>query len=89
MFYVYIIRSISNPEQIYIGCTNNLKSRLDTHNSGKVFHTSKYKSWYLEFYSAFKTAELAFAFENYLKTPNGKQLARRHFLVNAGSTCST
>ncbi len=31
MFYVYILRSINNPEQTYIGCTNNLKKRIDTY----------------------------------------------------------
>ena len=85
MFYVYILKSI-NTDNIYVGCTNNVKERLKVHNEGKSFHTSKYRPWKLEFYSAFKTKELAFEFEKYLKTPNGKQMAKKHFL---GSTCAT
>ncbi|MBL6665290.1 MAG: GIY-YIG nuclease family protein [Rickettsiales bacterium] len=53
MHYTYIIKSISNPDQSYIGYTSNLKQRLVDHNSGKSFHTSKYKPWNLEFYCAF------------------------------------
>ncbi len=91
MFYVYILRSINNPEQTYIGCTNNLKERINTHNNGKSIHTNRYKPWTLEFYSAFKTKEMAFKFEQYLKTPNGEQLTRKHFLLSdgIGSTCTT
>ena len=35
MFYTYILRSLSNPAQRYIGHTADLRSRLDEHNSGK------------------------------------------------------
>ena len=40
MFYTYILRSISQPEQRYIGSTADLKSRLAKHNAGEVPHTS-------------------------------------------------
>ena len=40
MFYSYILRSISQPEQRYIGSTADLKSRLAKHNAGEVPHTS-------------------------------------------------
>ena len=45
MFYTYILRSLSHPEQRYIGSTADLKSRLAKHNAGKVPHTSKFKPW--------------------------------------------
>ena len=35
MFYTYILRSISHPEQRYIGSTSDLKSRLAKHNAGE------------------------------------------------------
>ena len=35
MFYTYILRSISHPEQRYIGSTSDLKSRLAKHNAAK------------------------------------------------------
>ena len=50
MHYVYLIRSISNPNQTYIGLTDDLKSRLNKHNEGGSAHTSKYKPWKLAWY---------------------------------------
>jgi predicted GIY-YIG superfamily endonuclease len=32
--YVYILRSVNNPDQLYIGWTTDLRSRLKAHNSG-------------------------------------------------------
>ena len=45
MWYVYIIRSISFPDQEYIGATADLKRRLPEHNAGKSAHTAKFKPW--------------------------------------------
>jgi len=70
MFYTYILRSLSQPEQRYIGSTADLKSRLAKHNAGEVPHTSKFKPWKVESY---------FAFEAYLKTHCGRAFAKRHF----------
>ena len=40
MYYVYLIQSISHPEQKYIGLTANLEKRMSEHNSGKSIHTN-------------------------------------------------
>ena len=79
MFYTYILRSLSHPDQRYIGSTSDLKSRLIKHNSGEVPHTSKFKPWKIEAYFAFETNEKAVAFEAYLKTGSGHAFAKRHF----------
>ena len=81
MFYVYILKSISFPEQIYVGYTGNLNQRLKTHNNGMVIHTSKYLPWEVITYTAFHDQQKAVAFEKYLKTSSGKMLLRR-FLLN-------
>ncbi len=39
-YYVYVLR-MSN-EQLYVGSTNNLLSRIKAHKNGKVFTTKKY-----------------------------------------------
>ena len=78
-FYAYILRSLSQPEQRYIGSTADLKSRLAKHNAGEVPHTSKFKPWKVEAYFAFETKEKAAAFEAYLKTGSGHAFAKRHF----------
>ena len=33
MYYVYLLRSIPNPDQTYVGFSENLKARLTAHNN--------------------------------------------------------
>jgi putative endonuclease len=42
MWYVYVIRSISSPDQEYTGATADLKRRISDHNNGKSTHTAKF-----------------------------------------------
>ena len=79
MFYTYILRSISHPEQRYIGSTSDLKSRLAKHNAGEVPHTSKFKPWRIQTAIAFDSKEKAVSFEDYLKSGSGREFAKRHF----------
>ena len=79
IFYTSILRSLSHPEQRYIGSTSDLKSRLAKHNAGEVPHTAKFHPWKVETYFAFETKEKAVAFETYLKTGSGHAFAKRHF----------
>ena len=79
MFYTYILRSLSHPDQRYIGSSADLKSRLAKHNKGDVPHTAKFRPWKLEAYFAFETREKAAAFEQYLKSGSGHAFAKRHF----------
>lgn len=68
MYYVYIIKSIENLEQIYTWFSENLQQRIEEHNTWKSKHTNKYKPWELIFYSAFQYKKQALDFEKYLKT---------------------
>ena len=79
MFYVYLIKSISCPEQKYIGMTDNLPQRIKQHNSGYSYHTSKYKPWILVNYVAFSSKKAAAEFEKYLKSGSGQAFSNRHF----------
>lgn len=79
MHYTYILKSISDPSQNYIGYTSSLKQRLEYHNSGKSIHTNKFKPWHLEFYCAFNDKYKALEFEKYLKSHSGKAFAKKHF----------
>lgn len=62
MYYVYIIKSINNADQIYVGCTENLEKRLSNHNSGTTSHTEKYAPWKLIVYLAFDQKDKAYEF---------------------------
>lgn len=78
MFYVYILRSINQPKQTYIGSTEDLRTRLARHNSGQSIHTNKFKPWEVAAYIALPDRKLAEKFERYLKTGSGRAFARRH-----------
>lgn len=72
MHYVYIIQSISCPNQIYVGCTEDVQQRLADHNRGNTFHTNKYTPWKLVMYLAFADKYKAGDFERYLKSGSGR-----------------
>ena len=80
MTYVYIIESVYQREQRYVGITRDLKQRLADHNNGKSPHTRKYKPWNLVAYTGFAEDQTAQAFEQYLKSGSGKTFLIRHFL---------
>lgn len=77
MKYVYILNSIAFPERYYTGITDDLKTRLSTHNAKEVSHTSKYVPWKLKTYVAFSDEEQAFEFEKYLKSASGRAFAKK------------
>ncbi|PIR97928.1 MAG: hypothetical protein COT89_01595 [Candidatus Colwellbacteria bacterium CG10_big_fil_rev_8_21_14_0_10_42_22] len=53
MFYVYILRS-KKSNKLYIGSTNNLKRRIEEHNSGKSSYTKKYMPYELIYFEAYR-----------------------------------
>jgi putative endonuclease len=77
MYYVYLIRSLSQPDYTYIGHTSNLKQRLETHNSGGSIYTQQDKPWELVMFLGFKDKLKATAFEKYLKSDSGNAFAKR------------
>ena len=77
MQYVYILRSLAEPERHYVGTTADLKARLVKHNAGAVSHTSKYAPWRIKTYLAFDDEAQALAFEKYLKTASGRAFAKK------------
>lgn len=77
MHYVYMLKSLAEPAQTYVGYTADLKIRLRAHNAGSSAHTSKYRPWKLVAYHAFADKYQALAFECYLKSHSGKAFARK------------
>lgn len=77
--YVYLLRSLSHPDQRYVGLTHDLKIRLADHNAGRSPHTSKYPPWEIIVAVYFKDRDKAEAFERYLKHGSGHAFANRHF----------
>jgi predicted GIY-YIG superfamily endonuclease len=80
VYYVYIIKSIVYPDQIYFGYTTNVEERLIKHNSGDSIHTAKYRPWQLVISIEFADASKVIAFEKYLKSGSGRAFAAKRFL---------
>ncbi len=77
MYYVYLIKSINFPDRTYIGHTDNLSERLDTHNSGGSIYTKDARPWKIVMVLAFEDKLKATAFEKYLKSGAGRAFAKK------------
>jgi putative endonuclease len=77
MHYVYLLNSISHPDQRYIGFSSDLKQRIKKHNEGASRSTAPYKPWKLVTYMAFESERRAREFEYYLKSGSGKAFANK------------
>lgn len=65
MYFVYVLKM--NNGQIYMGFTNNLQKRLEKHNSGSVFTTSKYLPATLTYFECYRSKKDALQREKMLK----------------------
>ena len=72
MFYVYVLQSIKNG-RLYTGFTNDLRKRLNEHNSKKSTYTKDRGPYDLIYYDACKVKGDAEARELYLKSGMGKR----------------
>jgi len=77
--FVYILRSLREPTEYYVGSTSNVVARLADHNAGVSAHTAKHRPWKTLVVIEFDEEEPAVEFEQYLKTGSGREFARRHF----------
>ncbi|MFA6416055.1 MAG: GIY-YIG nuclease family protein [Candidatus Paceibacterota bacterium] len=71
MQYVYILKS-DEDDELYIGCTKDLKKRVELHNSKKVPSTEKRGRLKLIYYEAFISKDDVFARERFFKTGWGR-----------------
>ena len=72
MFYVYVLKSL-NDNGLYIGCTKNLKDRIQKHNSGQVISTKNRLPLKLVYYEACLDQNDAYRREKYLKSTYGRR----------------
>ncbi len=75
MHYVY---SLKCNDGFYLGCTANLKERLERHQKGLVPATVNRRPLELVAYFAFKDKYVAFEFEKYLKSGSGRAFLKKH-----------
>lgn len=79
MYYVY---SLKCKDGYYIGCTDDLKNRIDRHQKGHVPATKDRLPISLEFYIAIQDKYKAFELEKYFKSGSGRAFINKHFTQN-------
>ncbi|HDQ15768.1 MAG TPA: GIY-YIG nuclease family protein [Bacteroidetes bacterium] len=77
-YFVYILQC--GDGKPCIGCTENLKERLDRHRQGNVPATVNRLPIELIVYIVFADKYKAFEFEKYLKSDSGRAFIKRHFV---------
>jgi len=77
MYYVYSLKCKNN---YYVGCTDNLKERIDRHQKGEVPATKDKLPIALDFYLAVNNKYKAYNFEKYLKTGSGRAFINKHLV---------
>ena len=76
MFYVYVLKSVSN-WRFYVGMTGNLENRLKEHNAGYTKSTKGYRPLELFFFETYSTSVEAREREKYLKSGVGKEYIKQ------------
>ena len=66
-FYVYMLKSKSVKPITYVGYTNNLKKRINLHNSGKGAKFTRGRKWILIYKEKFQSKKEAISREYYIK----------------------
>ena len=74
-YYVYMLKSKGIKSVSYVGYTNNLKKRVDLHNSGKGAKFTRGRKWILIYKEKFKSKNEAISREYYIK--RNKQLRKK------------
>ena len=74
IYYVYLIKTINSiTKKTYVGYTNNLKNRLDKHNSNKGARSTKGFKWSLIYKKKFISKSKAMSYEYKLKKNRKKR----------------
>jgi len=79
--YVYLLQSLSHPDQRYIGLTSNVAKRLAAHNAGQSTHTAKYRPWKLSAYLAFSDVKQGRRLRDVFKIRIGQGLCQQKVVV--------
>ena len=75
VYYVYLIKTLDGySAKTYVGYTNNLKERINKHNSNKGAKSTRGYKWELIFKKKFLSKSEAMIFEYKLKKDRNKRL---------------
>lgn len=82
MFFVYVLES-ENSGKYYIGQTNNLESRLDSHNRGYNRYTKPYRPWKLILCKSYTSRSESMKVEKKLKSLKKRELVIKFAIENS------
>jgi putative endonuclease len=77
VWYVYFLQ-LSNGD-VYVGSTNDLRRRVQSHERGHVKSTQLYRPFALKSYVAVSDEKTARNLERYFKSGSGKAFANKRF----------
>jgi putative endonuclease len=66
-YYVYMLKLKSIKKVTYVGYTNNIKKRINLHNSGKGAKFTRGRTWKLIYKEKYKSKKEAISREYYIK----------------------
>ena len=78
--YMHYVYSLKYQDGHYIGCTNDLRDRIDRHQRGQIPATADRLPIKLVFYFAISDKYKTFEFEKYLKSGSGRAFTKKHLL---------
>ena len=74
VYYVYLIKSLDGfVKKSYVGYTNNLNKRINSHNSNKGAKSTKGYKWEIVYKKKFYSKKKALSFEYKLKKDRNKR----------------
>lgn len=76
IYYVYIIQSVSDPNFIYKGFTDNVERRFNEHQFGKANSTKNYVPFKLIHVEIVSSRKEARAMEKYFKSGYGREIIK-------------
>jgi putative endonuclease len=76
--FVYLLQNQRGGQ--YVGQSENLNARLQTHNEGSVIATKNGRPWHIEWFCGFREKKRAIQFEKYLKSGSGRSFRDRHLV---------
>ena len=80
MYYTYILYSLKS-KVLYKGYTENMESRLEFHNEGKVNYTSKHRPWIILHVESFNSKSEAMDRERYFKSGFGREWIKNNIKI--------
>ena len=85
IYYVYMLKSKSIKSVTYVGYTNDLKKRINLHNSGKGAKFTRGRKWILISKEKFKSKNEAISREYYIKNNRSlrNKLKNEHFNITS------